>query len=252
MKKKILYAFFILLIIASGIFYYYETTKEVEQPEIYDPTPSEISVDENEKIVKVVESLSIKMAPDVDLAAERKKNNNNDIIGRLEIPDLFNVLVVKTNNNSFYLNHAVNKSYDIRGSEFLDYRVGPTSKQVIIYGHNTRDPNIKVAFLKLEKFLDATFFNNNPYIIFQHDGGKSIYKIVAMKEVKEEANAEHLMIGHTGQAFVDHLKKMTSGSGIIHTRNVAIDENSEVLVLQTCSHRGSKNLFTIVAVKIDY
>ena len=59
----------------------------------------------------------------------------------------------------------VNKKYDIRGSEFLDYRVEPTSKQVNIYGHNTRDNRIKVAFIKLEKFIDQDFFNKNQYII---------------------------------------------------------------------------------------
>ena len=252
MKKKLLYVFFILIMIASAAFYFVESSKEPEEPEIYGSTPSEIEVKEEEKQVKVIEKLTIKMAPDVDLEYHRKKNNNNDIVGRLEIPDLFNVLVVKTTDNKFYLNHAVDRSKDIRGSEFLDYKVTPTSKQINIYGHNTRDPKIKVAFIKLEKYLDKTFFDNNPYIIFQYDGGKSVYKIIAMKEVKEVANAEHLFVDLTGKEFVEHVKKMTTGSGLIFSRDVSYDENSEIIVLQTCSHRGTKNLFTVIGVKIDY
>ena len=250
MKKKLLYAFFILLMIVSGVFYYLESTKEEETPEIYEPTPSEIEVKEEDKQVEVVESLSIKMAPDVDLAKKRKEHNNNEIVGRLEIPDLINVLVVKTKDNSFYLNHNVDRKYDIRGSEFLDYRVNTNSKQINIYGHNTRDTNIKVAFLKLEKFLDKSFFEKNQYIVFQQDNGKKIYKIIAIKEVNEEANAEHLIVDYTGSKFVEHLKKMTTGKGIIYSRSVPYDENSEIIVLQTCSHRGTKKLFTIVGVRI--
>lgn len=250
MKKKLLYAFFILLMIVSGVFYYLESTKEEETPEIYEPTPSEIEVKEEDKQEEVVESLSIKMAPDVDLAKKRKEHNNNEIVGRLEIPDLINVLVVKTKDNSFYLNHNVDRKYDIRGSEFLDYRVNTNSKQINIYGHNTRDTNIKVAFLKLEKFLDKSFFEKNQYIVFQQDNGKKIYKIIAMKEVNEEANAEHLIVDYTGSKFVEHLKKMTTGKGIIYSRSVPYDENSEIIVLQTCSHRGTKKLFTLVGVRI--
>lgn len=250
MKKKLLYAFFILLMIVSGVFYYLESTKEEETREIYEPTPSEIEVKEEDKQEEVVESLSIKMAPDVDLAKKRKEHNNNEIVGRLEIPDLINVLVVKTKDNSFYLNHNVDRKYDIRGSEFLDYRVNTNSKQINIYGHNTRDTNIKVAFLKLEKFLDKSFFEKNQYIVFQQDNGKKIYKIIAMKEVNEEANAEHLIVDYTGSKFVEHLKKMTTGKGIIYSRSVPYDENSEIIVLQTCSHRGTKKLFTLVGVRI--
>lgn len=250
MKKKLLYVFFILVMVVSGVIYYIESTKKPEEPEIYGTTPSEIEVNEEDKNTTTIENKVIKLAPDVDLNAERKKNNNNEIVGRLEIPDLINVLVVKTNNNTYYLNHAVNKKKDVRGSEFLDYRVTTTSKQINIYGHNTRDPNIKVAFIKLEKYLDKTFFEQNPYIIFQHDGGKNYYKIIAMKEVKESTNAEHLLVNYTGKQFLDHVQKMTTGSGVVFSRSVPYDEKSEIIVLQTCSHRGTNNLFTIIGIRI--
>ena len=190
------------------------------------------------------------MAPDVDLNAERKKHNNNDIIGRLEIPDLFNVLVVRGTDNQFYLNHDVDKKYEIRGNEFMDYRVSPQSKQINIYGHNTRDPNIKVAFLKLEKFLDKDFFDKNQYIIFQYDGGKSIYKIKAMREIYE-SNVEHLYVDYTGNDFVNHVNKLTGDDGLIYRRDIEVNANSEILVLQTCSHHWNKALYIITAVKVS-
>lgn len=254
-KKILLYIFFSLVIVTSLVVFILDyNNKDSEQKLIDEPTPSQIEVSEKEKQNVVVESgTSIKMAPDVDLDAERKKYNNNDIIGRLEIPDLFNVLVVHSTDpkNQYYLSHDLSKKYDIRGSEFLDYNSTPTGKQVNIYGHNTRDPRrFNVAFLKLEKFLEQDFFNENQYIIFQYDGGKSIYKIKAMREIYEN-NLEHLHTEYTGSQFVEHVNKMTGDDGLIYRRDIEVNENSEILVLQTCSHHWDKALYIITAVKIS-
>ena len=254
-KKTLLYIFFSLIMIASlTIFILDYTKKNNEEIPIDEPTPSQIEVKEEEKIPVVVEAetkTTIKMAPDVDLAAERRKYNNNDIIGRLEIPDLFNVLVVKGTDNQFYLTHDLSKNYDLRGSEFLDYRLYPNSKQINIYGHNTRDPRkYNVAFLKLEQFLDQDFFDKNQYVVFQYDGGKSIYKIKAMREIYE-SNVDHLYVDYTGSEFVNHVNKLTGDDGLIHRRNIEVNENSQILVLQTCSHHWDKALYIITAVKIS-
>lgn len=251
MKKKILYLFFAIVLIVSGVIFFIEFNKEPETEEIYEPTLSEIAVNDDEKETQVVESLTIKMAPDVDLAQERKKYNNPYIVGRLEIPDLFNVLVAQSDDLEFYLNHDISRKYDIRGTEFLDYRVKPTAKQLNIYGHNTRDKKIKVAFLKLEKFLDKKYFDDNPYIIFQHDGGKNIYKIIAIKQVRQSNQAEHMNVNLKGQEFVQHVKNMTSGNGLINSRSVSYDENSEIIVLQTCSHDWDNAFYIVTAVRIQ-
>ena len=245
--KILLYVFFTLIIIASSVIFYVDYTKEPEEPEIYDSLPSEIQTTETQEVQ--VEAATIKMAPDVDLDEERRKYNNPEIIGRLEIPDLFNVLVTKTDNNKYYLSHSVKKEYDIRGTEFLDFRLTPTSKQVNIYGHNTRDEKIKVAFLKLEKFLKKDFFDENQYIIFQYDGGKSVYKILAIKEIRD-TNNEHMYVDYTGQTFVEHVQKMTTGEGVNNYRDIYYDENSEIIVLQTCSHHWDNAFYTIIGVKI--
>ena len=248
--KIVLYIFFIGLIIASGIVFYLDYTKEPEEPEIYEQLPSEIVVDDKDRIKTQFDDLILKLAPDVDLNQERAKYSNNDIVGRLEIPGLFNVLVTKDpDDNAFYLNHDIYKKYDIRGTEFLDFRVTPTSQQVNIYGHNTRDINIKVAFLKLEQFLKKDFFDQNQYVIFQHDQGKAAYKIIAIKEITSD-NLEHMYVDKTGSNFVDHVKNMTTGEGVFNSREVPYDENSNIIVLQTCSHHLDNAFYTVIAVKV--
>ena len=167
-----------------------------------------------------------------------------------KIPDLINVLVVRGTDNAYYLRHTLDKEWDYRGSEFFDYRVTPTSKQVNIYGHNSRDSESKVAFLKLQKFLDREFFDNNQYIILQHDTGKSIYKIKALKQVYE-SNNEHLKVDLTGAPFVNHFNTMTTGTGLIYSRDLDFNEYSEIIVLQTCSYDWDSALYTIIGVKIN-
>ncbi len=252
--KTILYFLFTLVIIGSIGFIVYTYLNPTKNPG-EEPPPSVIPIDPDTEVeIKIDPNTAIKMAPDVDLNAERAKYGNNDIIGRLEIPDLINVLIVRGSDNQYYLKHDLYKDYDYRGSEFLDYRLSPTSKQVNIYGHNSRDVNSTVAFLKLEKFLDADFFNNNQYIIFQHDGGKSIYKIHTLKEVKE-SNTEHMNVNLTGAAFVSHFNNMTTnattGSGVIYSRNVEFNEYSDIIVLQTCSHHWDSALYTLIGIKIN-
>lgn len=247
MKKKMrLFLIIVCAIIMSVSVYFLVSPSEVV--ETYEDSPEEIIVDESEKeVVEIDGRDTVKMSPDIDLAAKRKEHKNNDIIGRLEIPNLFNILIVKGKDNSYYLNYSVNKKKDVRGSEFMDYRVTPTSKQINIYGHNSRDPKIQVPFLKLEKFLDKTFFENNPYVIFQYDGGKSVYKIVALKEVTTD---QHMTVDKTGSSFVSHVNWFKTNA--IYTREVSFDENSDIIILQTCSHHLDNAYYLIVGVKIDY
>lgn len=248
--KIILYIFFCALIIGSAIVWYidYRNGKETPPEPMYEVLPSEIET--KETIPTQADSTTIKLAPDVDLNYERSYYNNPDIIARLEIPDLFNVLVTKGSDNSFYLSHSVKKDYDIRGTEFMDYRNNVYDKQINIYGHNTRDVNIKVSFLKLEKYLDPTFFNDNPYIVLQYDGGKNLYKVLAMKEILSN-NPEHMILDKTGVYFKEHVRNMSTGEGVINSRNdLYYDENSEIIVLQTCSHHWDDAFYTVVAVKI--
>lgn len=247
--KLLLTILFILIIAASLGTMFIDIFKPKEENILYEDAPEEIVVPDDEKeVVEIDDREYVKMSPDVDLAEKRKTHNNTDIIGRLEIPDLFNILVVKGSDNYYYLNNSINKKEDVRGSEFMDYRVSPASKQINIYGHNTRDENIKVPFLKLEKFLDKTFFDNHPYIIFQYDGGKSVYKIISIKEITTDY--EHMELNKTGENFVTHVDKLKSNS--IYTREVEYNEDSEIIVLQTCSHHLDNAYYIITGVKIEY
>ena len=195
-----------------------------------------IVIDDNQ----IQETINIELSTDIDLEEKREEFKNNDIVARLEIPDLFNILIVQGNNNEFYLNHNLYRKKDVKGTEYIDYRVNTESKQINIYGHNSRTYDI--PFKKLEKFLDEEFFNTHEYIVLQTLNSKRVYRIFSIKE--DNGNYEHMKVTKTGKEFKEHINTLKSNS--IYTREVKFDEDSNLLILQTCTY-GKKNTFYIIS-----
>ncbi len=184
------------------------------------------------------------LSEDVDLEYYRNYYNNNDIVARLEIPNVFNIFITKSNDNEYYLNHSIKKKNDIVGTEFMDYRVNPTSKQVNIYGHNSKTYN--TSFKKLENFLDKDFYLNNQYIVLQHDNGHRIYKIFAIKEVLNDF--EHMIINTSDDEFISHIETLKKDA--IHQTDVEYERDSNIIILQTCSYNIENAYYIIMGIEI--
>lgn len=251
--RVLLYLFFIGLLIAAGVIGYIALTQEptviIDEPEKI-ISLEEIVVEDKDKYQINIDADVVKMSPDVDLAAERVAHGNNDIIGRLEVPGLFNVLVVKGSNNSDYLDINVEKQSDVKGATFMDYRVNPTSNQVNIYGHNSREVQLDVPFRRLEKFLEKSYFDANPYIILQYDGGKRVYKITAITEVYN-SNLEHMRVNKTGNDFVNHMTTILNNNPI-NSRPMEFNASSNFILLQTCSHHLDDAVYLIIGQQVNY
>lgn len=249
--KIFLYILFVGLLIAAIVIGVIAILKPPETRIELIPAipPDEIVVDDSEKYNIKIDADVVKMSPDIDIAQERINHNNDDIIGRLEVPDLFNVLVVRGSNNDYYLANNVDKKKDVMGATFMDYRIDQNSNQINIYGHNSREEQLDVPFRRLEKLLDKTFFDSHPYIIFQFEGGKRVYKVTAITEVYND-NVEHMRVKKTGSDFVNHINTIISNP--IHSRSMEINENSKIIILQTCSHHLNNAVYLITGVAINY
>lgn len=248
--RSFLYILFFFLIAAAGViaFYIFTMKPEVIEPEVR-KGDEVIEVDEKDKYNIKIEGETVKMSPDHDFAQDRIYHGNDDIIARLELPDLFNLLVVRGSDNKYYLENNIYRKKDVTGTTFMDYRVNPNSNQINIYGHNSRDDSLQVPFRDLEKFLQKDYFDSHPYIIFQYEGGKRVYKITSITEVYN-SNLEHMRVNKTGADFVNHMKTIVSNP--INSRPMVINENSKTIILQTCSHHWDNAVYLIVGVAINY
>lgn len=255
--KKITYIIVIVLLIASLAFSITKLISSNQEPKNYlnqnqidlkdieyQEQPSD--KDEETPIEEKSEYETAKnyFSENISLDTYRNEYNNSEIVARLEIPNLFNILITQSSDNKYYLDHSIKKKKDVKGTEFMDYRVSPTSKQVNIYGHNSRTYDI--PFRKLEKFLDKSFFDSNPYILLQHDGGTRIYKIIS---IKETTGNEHMYVSSTPENHVQHIDLLIADS--IYKREASYDANTNLLTIQTCSYNADKTYYVITAIEIN-
>ena len=226
MKKK--YLFLSIVIIGFSVIFLgvlgvlYENNRQDKQAnnvpnETMEPTPSPI---ENNS------------AEEKSLALFRDLYHNDDIIASIVIPSIeLEELVVKGNDNDFYLNHNIQKNKDINGAIFMDYRTINVdfAKQINIYGHNSDSQDI--PFGNLEKYQDENFFNNNLDLVLKTDQGNYSYKIFAAS-LEPKSYDEHMIISYEGEDFVNHVQRMRENA--LFDSNEQVTQNDQILVLQTC------------------
>ena len=112
---------------------------------------------------------------------------NPDIVAWLRIPGGLEYPVVRGKDNSYYLNHTVQKTYNIAGSIFLDYRNERdfSDSKNIIYGHNMKDGSM---FHVLRNYQDIDFFQEHTDMeIYLPDGRTLNYQIIACEQVPADS-----------------------------------------------------------------
>lgn len=169
---------------------------------------------------------------DYELISElRTKYSNNEIVMYLEIPGVLSTPIVQTENNSYYLNHNIYREESNKGIPYLDYRnKSLNDRKLILYGHNRI--NMALIFSKLLDYQNESFYKEHSDIKVYSDHGKKIYRIFSV--FTEKDNFDYLDLnGFPGDEYYSHLSNLKDKS--IYDTGVSIDNNSKVLVIQTCS-----------------
>ena len=162
----------------------------------------------------------------------RKENNNDDIVGTIEILNTnFKAPILQGRDNDYYLRRLPNKQYNINGSIFLDYRVNiNTSKKLLIYGHN--DANLKMPFEILEEYYDIEFLKNHKIIEIKTYENK-IRKYELFSIFIEPSDFSYMQINYNDEEYLNHLINLKNKS--MYKIESNIDKNTNILILQTCS-----------------
>ena len=122
---------------------------------------------------------------------------NPDIVAWLRIPGVLEYPVVRGEDNSYYLNHTVQKTYNIAGSIFLDYRNERdfSDRKNIIYGHNMKDGSM---FHVLRNYQDIDFFQENTGMeVYLPDKRILKYQITACEQVPADSEIYQVEKGNT-------------------------------------------------------
>lgn len=183
----------------------------------------------------------------------RQAYNNNDVVGNISIPDTnIDEVVFQSSNNSYYLNHNGYKEYDQYGEVFADYRIDfDTSKKILIFGHNSS--RIKTPFSNLEKYYDKSYYDNHKYITLTLENDVRTYAIFSVYVETSDWSYMNLKFNSTTDWY-NHILKLKNNSS--YDTGVDVEENDEILILQTCSYNQNyknydKKYLLIVSRRVD-
>ncbi len=189
-------------------------------------------------IVKVNNEKKVSDFEKYNIDFEEFKNINSETIGWLRVEGTeIQYPVVQGKDNSFYLNHSFDKSYNAAGWIFADYRNQfdvNENKNTIIYGHNRRDGSM---FCSLKNVLDSNWYENeeNRKIVFITKNKKIIYETFSVYETAEELYymTTDFSSEEEFEKFINTLKARS-----ITDFSVNVSHEDEILTLSTCANNN--------------
>ena len=167
---------------------------------------------------------------------------NKSTVGWISVPNTsINYPVVKHSDNSFYLNHSFDKSYNKAGWIFADYRnkFDGSDKNIIIYGHNRMDNSM---FATLSNTQKKNWYTNpnNKYITFNTpDGNICVYEIFSAYTIKSETYYLSTTF-QNDDIYLDFLNTLKNRS--IYNFGVNLNSNDKILTLSTCDSSGKSRI----------
>ncbi len=175
------------------------------------------------------------------------KEQNSDTVGFLKVngTDIESV-VVKGNDNKFYLHHSFNKEKNAAGWIFADYanKFDGTDKNIIIYGHNMKNGTM---FGTMKNILNDEWFikEENRKITFITENEYSTFEVFSVYVIEsEDYYRKTEFIDNEFQNFIKVIKERSK-----YDFQVDVYNSNQILTLSTCA---TNNKFRVVlhAIKI--
>ena len=169
------------------------------------------------------------------------KKINQDIVGYIEVKNTnVSYPIVKSSDNSYYLNHSYDKEKNNVGSIFLDYRndLENLSRNNIIYGHGRLD---KSMFGSLNNLLEKDWLSNkdNYYITVTTPNKIMTFKIFSVYTIDKESYYIKTYFS-SNKYFKDFLETIMKRS--IYNFGTDVNTTDKILTLSTCKNDFGKRI----------
>lgn len=191
--------------------------------------------------------------PENPIDFDTLKKRNDDIYGWIEIPNTqINYPIVQSleEDDSFYLNHNVDKQYDINGSIYTEKlnNLSFTDPNTLIYGHDMLDGSM---FQNLHKFRVKKFFDENQYIYIYTEGHILKYKIFAAYK----SDNKHILNSYDfsdKDVYAEYLKNAQNPKSLeVNTRDCSLTTEDRIITLSTCIGNEKNYRYLVQGVLID-
>ena len=172
---------------------------------------------------------------------DKLKEINTDIVGFIEVDNTnISYPVVKSSDNSYYLNHSYKKEKNNIGSIFLDYRndLDNLSKNNIIYGHGRLD---NTMFGSLNNLLYSSNLDSKEsyYITLSTPNSIMTFKIFSVYTIPKEGYYIKTYFS-SNKYFKEFLETIMKRS--IYNFNTDVSTNDKILTLSTCKDNFGKRV----------
>ncbi len=172
---------------------------------------------------------------------DKLKKINSDVVGFIEVDNTYvSYPIVKSDNNSYYLNHSFEKEINAMGSIFLDYRndLDNLSKNNIIYGHGRLD---NTMFGSLNNLLDSSNLDSKEsyYITLSTPNSIMTFKIFSVYTIPKEGYYIKTYFS-SNKYFKEFLETIMKRS--IYNFNTDVNTNDKILTLSTCKDNFGKRV----------
>lgn len=175
----------------------------------------------------------------IDVDFSQLKKTNDSTVGWIQVGGTnINYPFVQYSNNSFYLTHTFDKSYNKAGWVFMDYRnnVADFNKNTIIYAHGRVD---NTMFGSLRKILTSGWLNNkNNYIVkLSTEAENTLWQVFSVYRIP--TTNDYLKISfNNNQEFLEFANMLLKRSA--HNFSTSVNDNDKILTLSTCYNDNDK------------
>ncbi len=167
---------------------------------------------------------------------------NEDTIGWIKVKNTnINYPIVQTNNNDYYLNHAFDKTENIAGWIFADYRnnMDTISKNTIIYGHSVRGRNL--MFGSLKNVLNENWYTNPENLKIELNIKGTTYNWQIFSIYTTKVTNDYLVSDFNSESsFINYISMVKNRS--IKDFGINIGNDDKILTLSTCYNDSNYRL----------
>ena len=196
--------------------------------------PSSYNVPGNEQEGESTDPLPMRLAnpiPEVDFAALQEISK--DAFGWMYLPDtVIDYPIAMTNNNDYYLDHALNGKYNGAGCLFVDYRnkADLSDYNTMIYGHHMRNHTM---FGPLDDYSKQEHLDTHPIIYLTTAEGKFKLHVFSTYNTKATSDA-YLRNFNTPESFMKWVEQRRELSEV--KSDVEIGPDDKIMTLSTCAY----------------
>lgn len=195
------------------------------------------------ELSKSIEVVKDKKTDDekINIDFENLKQQNPDTVAYIKVKNTnIDYIVVRGQDNSYYLKHNFNKEWNIAGWIFADYknRLDDTDRNIVVFGHDTKDGSM-FGTLKETQNIEWQEKKDNQIIDFVTEMGQYKYQIFSTYIVEPE---EYYI--NTNFISVEEYKEFVNTIKVRSTYDYKVDvnENDKILTLSSCTPNGTKRV----------